>query len=201
MKVIGITGKAGSGKDTVAGHLIGKYGYIRGQFAFDLKRMVCETFGWETDRLDDLEYKEEIPLNSNGTPQCPGPPGAYPNGMSRRDVLIFWGTNCMREIDPDIHVKLTLWRLERRVAQRHFADPDRRRGQLVFADLRFLNEEAAVRRLGGIILRTVKLGGPGTSSGGVSETEMDLINPDFTVEAAHGEIPFLLEQVDDILCR
>jgi hypothetical protein len=197
MKIIGITGKAGSGKDTVANHLVAQYGYRRGQFAYELKRMVCETFGWDRNQIDDLEYKEEIPLLQDGTPQCPGPLDGldlpvFPGGMTRRQVLIHWGTNCMRYIDPDIHVKLTM---------RNFA-ADNRTSLVVFADLRFLNEAVAVRALGGEVWRVVKIGGPGTDEGSasnVSETEMDRIVPDLVLEAAHGQIPFLLSQADGFL--
>lgn len=201
--IIGVTGKAGSGKDTVANHLAAKYGYMRKQFAFDLKRMVCDTFRWDRNRIDDLEYKEEVPLNPDGTPQCPGPVDGYgqpkfPGGMTRRQVLIHWGTNGMRYIDPDIHVKLTMVRVAPVVRR----NPTHRCSQFVFADVRFLNEAGAIQELGGEIWRVVKSGGPGTdaaSSSNVSETEMDLITPDRTLEAAHGQIPHLLSQVDGLL--
>lgn len=201
--IVGVTGKAGSGKDTVANHLVAKYGYMRKQFAFDLKRMVCDTFGWDRVRIGDLEYKEEVPLNPDGTPQCPGPLNehgepVYPGGMTRRQVLIFWGTDCMRAIDPDIHVKLTM----ARVAPVVRMNPTHRCSQFVFADVRFLNEAKAIRELGGEIWRVMKSGGPGTdgsSAAGVSETEMDGIVPDRTLEAAHGQIPHLLSQVDGLL--
>ncbi len=204
--MIGVTGLAGSGKDTVANHLVAKHGYRREQWAFDLKRMVCETFGWDRDRIDDLDYKEEVPMvpafaggacnaGQGMVPQCPGPDG---KGMTRRQVLIFWGTDCMRAIDPDIHVKLTLVRVSPVVR----AFPGHPSSRFVFADVRFLNEAKAIREMGGSVIRTVKLGGPGTdaaTAAHVSETEMAGIVPDFTLEAAHGEIPKLLEQVDDVL--
>ena len=180
-----------------------QYGYRREQFAYDLKRQVCETFGWDRDQIDDLEYKEAVPLNLDGTPQCPGPLDGFDQpvfhgGMTRRQVLIHWGTNSMRYIDPDIHVKLTMVR----VAPVVRAFPGHPTARFVFADLRFLNEATAVRKLGGEVWRVVKIGGPGTdeaSSSNVSETEMDRIVPDRTLEAAHGQIPFLLSQADGFL--
>ncbi len=196
MKVIGVTGKAGSGKDTVANHLIAKYGYRREQFAYDLKRIVCETFDWDRDRMDELEYKEEKPVNPDGTFQCPGPDG---EGLTRRDVLIELGTNCLRDkVDQDIHVKLTARRVE--PVLRAFRG--QRAARIIFADVRFLNEAAAIRSWGGEIWRTVKIGGSGTSGASAahkSETEMDLITADCILEAAHGQVDLLLRQADLLL--
>ncbi|MEE8536981.1 MAG: hypothetical protein V3S71_03170, partial [Acidobacteriota bacterium] len=168
--IVGITGKAGSGKDTVANFLVGEYGFRRAQFAYELKRIVCEIFNWNRNLLDELEYKEEVPLNQDGTPQCPGPTKLYPGGMSRRQVLIFFGTDCMRAIDPDIHVKLAMQQIDPTLR----AFPIRRSSQFVFPDVRFLNEAEAIKKRGGEIWRVVKLAGSGTDAGSadhVSETE------------------------------
>ena len=68
------------------------------------------------------------------------------------------------------------------------------------ADVRFINEAKAIRRLGGEVWRVSKIGGPGTDSADhQSETEMDLIKEDHAIEAAHGQIPLLLAMVDALL--
>jgi len=45
--IIGITGRARSGKDTIANYLVHAHGFVRIAFADELKRMVNGLFGWE----------------------------------------------------------------------------------------------------------------------------------------------------------
>ncbi len=199
-KVIGIIGKAGAGKDTVADHLRAKYGFVRGQFARLLKDIVCDVYGWDRELIETLEYKEEIPLLPDGTPQCPGPlhregHRVYPGGMTRRQVLQHIGTEGFRYCADDTWVRAEV---------RFLDDQGKLLGSmpegLVFADVRFINEAKAIRRLGGEVWRVSKIGGPGTDSADhQSETEMDLIKEDHAIEAAHGQIPLLLAMVDALL--
>ncbi len=199
-KVIGIIGKAGAGKDTVADHLRAKYGFVRGQFARLLKDLVCDVYGWDRELIETLEYKEEIPMLPDGTPQCPGPDGGireslFPFGMTRREVLQHIGTGGFRHCADDTWVRAEV---------RFLNDQGQLLGGmpagLVFADVRFLNEAKAIRNLGGEVWRVKKIGGPGTaSSTHQSETEMDMIKEDHCIEAAHGAIPLLLGMVDALL--
>ena len=199
-KVIGIVGKAGAGKDTVADHLRARYGFVRGQFARLLKDIVCDVYGWDRELIETLEYKEEIPLLPDGTPQCPGPMTAgeylvYPNGMTRRQVLQHIGTQGFRYCADNTWVLAEV---------RFLNDQGQLMGGmpagLVVADVRFVNEAKAIRNLGGEVWRVSKIGGPGTaSSTHQSETEMDTIKADHTLEAAHGQIPHLLALVDALL--
>lgn len=56
-QVIGITGKARSGKDTVANLLIDNCGFIRYSFAAPIKDSIQEMFGWD-ERHREGELKE-----------------------------------------------------------------------------------------------------------------------------------------------
>jgi hypothetical protein len=49
--LIGICGKSGSGKDTIAAHLCARYAFQRVAIADRLKRMTLETFALSTDQL------------------------------------------------------------------------------------------------------------------------------------------------------
>lgn len=51
MKIVGVTGKAGSGKDTAAAHLVEQYGFQQIAFADPLKRYAHKVFGFTKDQL------------------------------------------------------------------------------------------------------------------------------------------------------
>ncbi len=51
MTIIGITGQAGSGKDTVADHLVQRHGYVKIALADPIKRLGREVFGFTDDQL------------------------------------------------------------------------------------------------------------------------------------------------------
>lgn len=197
MRVIGIVGKAGSGKDTVARHLMEQHRFAKGQFARVLKDIVCDVYGWDREAVDSdeaaqaigfesaLAYKEAIPLLEDGTPQCPGPNGF---GLTRRQVFQHIGTEGFRYCAEDTWVRCEMDNV-----------PKDAQG-VVFPDVRFLNEAEAIRKLGGEVWRVWKIGGTGTSFvSHQSETEMEKIEVDRAIGAAHGEIPLLLARVDSLL--
>lgn len=51
MRIIGITGRANAGKDSVAGYLCQKYGYTQVALADPLKVLGAKLFGFSTDQL------------------------------------------------------------------------------------------------------------------------------------------------------
>lgn len=61
MKVVAVSGWAGSGKDTIANILIAEYGFKRVGFADPLKDTVAEQFGFDRASLDDQNQKN-LPL-------------------------------------------------------------------------------------------------------------------------------------------
>ena len=64
--------------------------------------------------------------------------------------------------------------------------------KVVIPDVRFLNEAAMISWFEGQIVRIVKVDGPGTAHGAhSSEKEMDLIQADHIIRAAHGELELI----------
>lgn len=134
--IIGITGKLGSGKSTIAEYLVDKHNYIEYSFATPLKQ-IGGIFGFTYDQLyGTQENKLEI----------------HPYwGVSSREFLQKVGTELFREALPKIipemkisSVWVDLFKLK------FYETPD----IYVISDVRFLDEAKAIRDLGGIIIRT-----------------------------------------------
>ena len=119
--MIGMIGKAGSGKDTVADYIVEKYGFSKIAFADPLKQAVQVMFDVDDEHMFDRVKREE-PL-----------PGWEP--WTVRKLLQFVGTDLMRnQIDEDIWVKNAVSRV--------------RKGTLmIISDVRFPNEIDLVREL------------------------------------------------------
>ncbi len=124
--IIGICGLIGSGKNTVANHLIKKYGYKKLSFADSLKDVVSVLFGWDRDLLEgDTDV-------SRAWRQLPD--GFWSKEMAQeitpRYVLQKIGTECMRDgFYQDIWVAL--------LKQKIFKAP---KTNYVISDVRYINE-------------------------------------------------------------
>ena len=132
MQLIGIVGKAGSGKDTVADFLAAEYGYVKISFASTLKRMLVTCGLPEPSDRDLKEAKVEgFDFTWRKAAQTLGDE---------------WGRQCL---DPDIWVKLTMRNLK--------SD-----GKYVISDVRYTNEQFAIINAGGQMInlygREVDLG-------------------------------------------
>lgn len=128
MILIGIAGKAGSGKDTVAEHLWTEHGFLRTAFADPLKAAAVEIFGLSHNHFTDRTLKE-APMEFWG--------------MSPRQILQIMGTEAMKPHFGD-DVWLKRWFLTYKM----FKDSD----HIVVSDVRFDLEADAIRKLGGLIL-------------------------------------------------
>ena len=200
--LIGLTGAAGSGKDTVAEHLTDKYGLRLFRFSAPLKDLVARMFGFRREKLEELEYKETPDPRWMSPRRLVGGIGGgssytLPEPRTPREILQIIGTEGFRAVDPDFWVKLTMIQVDREMNR-----PDDLYGGIVIPDVRFFNEATAIRARGGVIYRTIKYGGKGTESAShVSEKEMAAIEADGVLRAMHGEIPVLLEQADEMMKR
>lgn len=125
-KLIGLVGKARSGKDTAASHLVKRYGLTQYAFADPLKTMLESVFG-DRFRCDD----RETPI--------------WWLGKSPRELMqtlgTEWGRNC---VHPDLWVLL---------AEQEFSlCKARGSAGLVISDVRFDNEAEMIIRQGGVLI-------------------------------------------------
>jgi len=127
--IVGIHGKARSGKSTLAAHLVSIWGFSEYFFAKPLKDALCALFGWD-ERHTEGELKEVE------DPQW---------GLSPRQAMQIIGTDCYREmIDKDFWVKVA----KRFMSEAPYVD----KNKIVIADIRFENEARFVREEGGLIV-------------------------------------------------
>ena len=181
--IILLCGPVGSGKDSVAKHVIEKYGFVKGSFARPLKKLCAEQFGWDLAQLDDLEYKETFDPALNAT---------------RRQILQRVGTEWFRSIDPQHWTKKAVESIR--------ADLERPEiSGIVVSDLRFVNEAAVVRAsFPGLLVLVIKVvredGHAATSGAGhSSELEWAQIQANAEISAPFGQLPLLYQRADAVV--
>lgn len=186
--LIGLTGAAGSGKSTVAERVVTEWGGHRHPFARPLKRMLrlfLEDQGVGLAvacRMTDGDLKE-VPSDHLG-------------GQTPRRAMQTLGTEWGRGLSSTLWIDA--WR--RAVEDRSWKEAvDGGTALIVADDARFPNEVAAIRALGGIIVRVDRPGaGLGGAAGGhISETA-DLGAPDMVITNA-GALDWLHTQIDAIV--
>lgn len=135
--VIGLTGLAGSGKDTVADHLVARHGFARHALADPIKNMLEALLidaGIDPVCLYARQLKEQ-PLGRLG--------------VSPRQMMQTLGTEWGRELQPDFWLRIAELQLGMHDMPRSTPVSDR----IVITDVRFHNEAHWVREHGGFMLR------------------------------------------------
>ncbi len=126
VRLIGLTGTAGVGKDAVAAILVRAHGFARMSFAAPLKQGLMAMFGIQAATLEDRAAKE-APIDWIG--------------HSPRYLLQTLGTEWARQlVHPDIWI---------RRAERDLVHYRRISQDVAVTDVRFPNEAEWVRRMGG----------------------------------------------------
>lgn len=177
VRLIGIAGLAGAGKDTVADYLDTHYGFMRSAFADPLRHAAAAMFGIDAKYFHDRMLKEE--------------PHPY-WGMSPRRILQLLGNDAVKPVFGE-DVWLKRWKLTYLL----MADTDR----VVVPDVRFDLEAGAIRELGGRVVHLIRPeaglageAGAHVSEGGVTFVEGDyLLYNDGTIADLHDEIDLMLE--------
>lgn len=149
MNIIGITGKAGSGKDTIAEYLHQRYHNVWIEsFAKPLKQACAAAFGIPIENFQDSELKELVDGNWNVSP---------------RKIAQFVGTEMFRDMIPALipHVGTNFWVVRMaalitgRISTPEGATYDQE-DTIVIPDLRFQNEYEYVSDNGGLIIHLTR---------------------------------------------
>lgn len=137
MKVIGITGLIGSGKDTVA-RVFELHGYKKLSFADSLKDCVSAIFGWDRKKLEGENPKDRRFRNTLD----PFWTKKFGFTVTPRYIMQYFGTEVCRE-----HFLKDIWiaSLENKLEDKN-----------VITDVRFQNEYDFVKSNGGSIIRVVR---------------------------------------------
>lgn len=182
--LIGISGLAGSGKDTVADFLVNDHGFTKVALADPLKRIARDVYDFTEEQLWGPSENRNAP-----DPRYPREDGTC---LSPREALQLLGTEWGRRCYADTWIKCGI-----RNAQTLLTHPSARysrcdgirggmltpaepRAGVAIPDIRFRNEMDAIRAAGGFLVRVVR---PGAGLGGaagvhVSEREQLEISDD-----------------------
>lgn len=210
MRIVGISGKAGAGKDTIAGRLVDVHGFTRLAWADPMKRFVRDLFDFTDDQVFGSIEEKGRPdpryLRSDGTLLTP------------RLALQLLGTEFGRVAYPDIWVEYGMRSIRRILAGDLYlqdvgfltnvgrTSPDG--AAVVVPDCRFRNEMDALRSAGGLLVRVKRpifyrsdLGGV---AGHVSESAQDeipdsyfdvVVTNDGTIEDLHCWVDRLVREM------
>ena len=134
IRLVGLTGLAGCGKDTLAG-LMASGGWTRVAFADALKDLCIEFLGLSHDDV----YTQEGKMRRNEF-----------WGMTNREILQKVGTEAMRNgFDKDVWVKIAELKIRRLLSEGR---------KVMVTDCRFDNEAQMVLRLGGLVYEIRRTG-------------------------------------------
>lgn len=140
-KIIGITGKKFSGKDTLGSYFVDNYNYKQIAYADAIKDAVKCIFDFDDEQLYGSK-KEEI---DNFW------------GVSPRQIFQFVGTDLFRnhthEIMPNIGKDIWVQVVKRKIMNKMDKNPEE---CFVITDVRFHNEADIIKQLGGTVIKLLR---------------------------------------------
>jgi hypothetical protein len=227
--IIGITGQAGTGKDTAAAYLEQSRGFIRIGLADPLKRICKEVFDFSDEQLwgpsenrngGDSRYLRKVQTCENFEEYARHTDSCFEmQPLSPRYALqtlgTEWGRGCYEDVWIDYGLR-TAKKLVQYAESKYQVGYDPKRGivqergypvprGVVFSDLRFGNEFEAVRKAGGKLVRIVRPGYDGNVGigGHASEEEQKKYNDTYfdCVILNNGSLLDLAKGLDMMLAR
>lgn len=178
--IIGLVGKAGSGKDTVASYLISIYGFRKLSFASNLKDAVAVIFGWDRSKLEGIS-KEDREWRETPDPYWSKVLGY---DITPRYALRYIGTDMFRVFNPNIWLDSC------------FKDIDLEQNYVI-TDCRFPNEADRIKSMGGILIK-IKRNNIISNSEHASEKYIDSIDVNYAINNNYG-LDDLYVMVDSIM--
>jgi hypothetical protein len=173
--IIGIAGKKGVGKSTVAERLV-NHGFAQVSFATPLKSMACHLLsevGMTPAEIRAAELnKEEV------MPKV---------GKSYRVMLQTLGTEWGRSLNPDLWLLCAEHRLEQ-LSDKH----------VIFDDVRFDNEASLIRSKGGLIIHLIRktdmVDGHASEAGVAFHHGDEIVGNNGTVEGLFNRVLLAMEK-------
>jgi len=178
--IIGLAGRARTGKDTAAAYLEDMFGFEPVAFAAPIKTAIADWFDLDARHLEgDLK---ETPLPDIG--------------KSHRQLFQTLGTEwCRQLVHPDVWIYvMDAWL--RRLEREYFAQGAQLFG-VVVSDVRFDNEAEWVRRRGGLLIHLERGSAPDVSAH-ISESGVTRADSDIVLRN-DGTIDELYEKLNDIV--
>lgn len=174
-RIVGFHGPAGSGKDTCGAVLVDTLGYTKLSFAAPIyKALEAMGFGWPQTQAEKEAAIEWLELRDAG------------RKARWRDLGQTLGTEWGRNlINPDLWLLVAKHTIEQ--------NPNT---SYVFTDVRFENEAAAVREMGGIVVHLRGRREEATANKGhASEQPLAVYPGDYTFFNDQDSLPWLKEQL------
>jgi hypothetical protein len=170
--IIGLSGKAQSGKDTVGAALVNKHAFVRVASADALKRIAMRTFNWDGEK--DVRGRKFL-----------------------QDLA-----TAVRGYDPDFWINITIQEINRQqvnLALKNSSTAAYLQGNFVITDVRYKNEADLLKKAGAILIRIEREGIELFNH--ESETQLDNYEDFDYIISNNGSIEELETRMDIILKR
>lgn len=176
--IIGLSGRARAGKDTVADYLEHKYGVKKFNFAGELKKKVMTDFRLTEEQVYGNEKEKVIPKYKR----------------SPRQILQLVGTEWYRTIDPNYWIDS----LEKEITSQPYFKFSK---GITISDVRFPNEVEFIKMNGGISININRpFGDIIESSSHISENALKDWKFDFYIENDK-DVIHLYQLIDSIMAE